>query len=174
MFKCRKGVNEVSDNILCEVIQCSLEYLKITDVFSQSLSCHLEQRNFTNEEINETNEIIKSVFEKLYTEDVKHVRKIITGFFNKLNDDFFIITDSNFTANSRSSVSSVAFQLNQANKALSLLSPIVNYSGDYVYEEDTEHMATEAATKSMLKDISLNKSIMVPSNVNNKNKKYID
>ena len=56
MFKCRKGVNEVSDNILCEVIQCSLEYLKITDVFSQSLSCHLEQRNFTNEEINETKE----------------------------------------------------------------------------------------------------------------------
>lgn len=171
MFKCRKGVNEVNDNILCEVIQCSLEYLKITDVFSQSLSCHLEQRNFTNEEINETNEIIKRVFEKLYTEDVKHIRKIIAGFFNKLYDDFFIITDSNLTANSRSSVSSLAFQLNQANKALSLLSPIVNYSGDYVYEEDTEHMATEAATKSMVKDISLSKSIMVQSNANNKNKK---
>ena len=133
MFKYKKGIAEANDDILIDVISSSLEYLKITDVFSQSLSCHLEQRNFTNDELNATNDIIKEVFAKLYddTSSIKPVRKIILNYFLKLNDDIFIIKDSNPNANTFHS------------KALSLLSLIVNYSGDYVYEEDNEHINME-------------------------------
>ena len=149
-LKTKKGFKEASENQLNKIINLSLDYLIITDCFSNHISQALSKRNFNNQELEETTNVVKQVFTKLYSDDIKPIRTIIFTFFPKLNDDFQTLFISNNTSNNDINESSNfisrnttnTFYKEQANKMQNLLSKIIDYDKDeYSFsDEDNKYL----------------------------------
>ena len=141
-LKTKKGFKEASENQLNKIINLSLDYLIITDRFSNHISHALSKRNFNNQELEETTNVVKQVFTKLYSDDIKSIRSMIFTFFPKLNDDFqtlFISNNikdyDNESGSSTSRNTTNIFYTEQANKMQNLLSIIIDY--DYDKDENS-------------------------------------
>ena len=149
-LKTKKGFKEASEDQLNKIINLSLDYLIVTDCFSNQISQALSKRNFNNQELEETTNVVKQVFTKLYSDDVKSIRSIIFTFFPKLNDDFQTLflsnnnknNDINESPNSISRVTTNTFYTEQANKMQNLLSKIIDYNKDdnSFYDEENIYL----------------------------------
>ena len=138
-LKTKKGFKQPSENQLNKIIKLSSDYLILTDCFSNKISEKLSKRNFNNKELEETTNLVKVIFSKLYSDDIKPIRSIISTFFPKLNDDFqtlFMINTNEENSNfSRRTAN--AFYTEQANKMQILLSKIIDYNNISIDDDNS-------------------------------------
>ena len=73
-LKTKKGFKQPSENQLNKIIKLSSDYLILTDCFSNKISEKLSKRNFNNKELEETTNLVKVIFSKLYSDDIKPIR----------------------------------------------------------------------------------------------------
>jgi hypothetical protein len=139
-LKTKKGFKQPSESQLNKIIKLSSDYLILTDCFSNKISEKLSKRNFNNKELEETTNLVKVIFSKLYSDDIKPIRSIISTFFPKLNDDFqtlFMINNTNEENSNFSRRTANAFYTEQANKMQILLSKIIDYNNISIDDDNS-------------------------------------
>ena len=70
ILKFKKGEFEPTDNQLKTVINCTQEFILIAGYFNDLITSHVKYRDFDQEQLNNTSDIIKTIFKKLIMSEV--------------------------------------------------------------------------------------------------------
>lgn len=87
IMKFKKGELEPTENQLKTVINSTQEFILIAGYFNDIITSHLKYRDFDQIQLDNTSDVIKNIFKKLFEEKIKVAREIILATFTKIWED---------------------------------------------------------------------------------------
>jgi len=90
ILKFKKREFEPTEYQLKKVINCTQEFILVAGYFNDLITSHFKTRDFDQEELDNTNAVIRILFKKLFEEKTKIAREMILATFTKIWEDLSI------------------------------------------------------------------------------------